>query len=78
MLLACLHPGFPKSRGDYLHISCNEEIRSISVYDATGKRFNVNALSSTNLIDVSALASGVYFLSVENLQSRSVFKFVKL
>jgi hypothetical protein len=71
---------FPNPTGDYLTIEAGDDaLRTVSVYDAEGKRVLTKNLSTSGMLDVTSLNPGSYFLRVEYAEGRWQWaKFVKI
>ncbi len=72
---------YPNPVRDYLNISLNRgdsSINEMEVYDISGKLVVTKLLASNDVINVSQLKSGLYFLKVKTDVSDSIQKFVKL
>ena len=58
----------------YLHIS--SDVESITVRDLMGRAL-IEVVENTNSIDVSSLASGVYFVEISSNSQTQILKFIK-
>ena len=67
---------YPNPTGDFINIRTNEEIISVSVYNASGNRI-INHAGSTNRIDVQAVPSGMYLLEIRTKNKMITEKFIK-
>ena len=56
---------YPNPTSDYLKFTSQEKVKSVSVFDASGKNVTVNL--SNNEVDVRNLAKGVYTVSYTHL-----------
>ena len=65
---------YPNPVVDYLHIS--SEVESIIVRDLMGRAL-IEVEENTNVIDVSSLASGVYFVEISLNSQTQILKFIK-
>lgn len=66
---------YPNPTKGMLGIQGAEAINNASLTDVSGKTFNVNVVSGS--IDMSSLASGVYFLNLGTTEGSSIIKVVK-
>ncbi len=67
---------YPNPVMDLLHINSFTKVTSVSIVDIIGKTVYKKQLA-TDVIDVSNLKSGIYFLSVSTGAGRYTFKFMK-
>ncbi len=68
---------FPNPVQDILNIQTQESIKEIAVYDVLGKKVAISQITS-NSIDVSNLAKGLYFVKVIGLENKNfTSKFIK-
>lgn len=65
----------PTSNSININYGANVIIKKIIISDITGKV--INAYPATNKLDVSQLASGQYFITVQTTQQQKVFKISK-
>lgn len=54
---------YPNPATDYINIESDYSIRTFEIYNNLGQKFD-SQLTNNNSIDVSQLASGVYFISI--------------
>jgi hypothetical protein len=67
---------YPNPVNDRLHINCNEAINKIEIFSCNG--FLVNSFEgNTDLLNVSNLQSGMYFLKVYTKKDVSIMKLIK-
>lgn len=68
---------YPNPVQDVINITTkgNESIKQVQLLDVQGKEINVSL--NNNQVDVSNLASGMYFIYVETEAGRNALKFVK-
>lgn len=66
---------YPNPAQAELNILFEEEISEIKIYDLNGRLLTEGV--SDKLVDVSKLASGVYFLELISINGKSVQKFIK-
>ena len=66
---------YPNPTKDRLNIVCNDEIEEIRVFDLNGRR--VIEGFSENIVDVSELSPGLYFIELNTINGRSIKKFMK-
>jgi hypothetical protein len=67
---------FPNPAEDFIQLNLSQPIAALCVFDANGKRLTVNVFDD-NLIEVSQLKPGVYFLDVVTETSSYCLKFIK-
>jgi hypothetical protein len=67
---------FPNPAEDFIQLKLSQPIAALRVFDANGKQLTVNVFED-NLIQVSQLKPGVYFLNVETETSSYCLKFIK-
>jgi hypothetical protein len=67
---------FPNPAEDFIQLKLSQPIAALSVFDANGKRLTVNVFDD-NLIEVSQLEPGVYFMDVVTETSSYCLKFIK-
>lgn len=56
---------FPNPANSFINISSNQEIKSIDIYNVTGQLVGRN--QNSNILDITALSSGIYLATVETL-----------
>ena len=66
---------YPNPTSDYLKFTSQEKVKSVSVFDASGKNVTVNL--SNNEVDVRNLAKGVYIIKAETASGVVTDKFIK-
>ncbi len=66
---------YPNPTSDILNIRSKDKVKQVSVYDLSGKRFEIKL--DRNSADVSALQSGVYMIVVETDGGKIAEKFIK-
>lgn len=66
---------YPNPTSNQLQLKTEEQIKSILITDINGKAIEVNV--NNNLVDVSNLSSGLYFIEVETEEGILRDKFVK-
>lgn len=66
---------YPNPANDILNINSKEKIKSIVIYDLSGKRLKTPR--PTNKVDVSTLPVGTYLINVETKDGISTEKFIK-
>ena len=66
---------YPNPTQDQLNILFEEEISEIKIYDLNGRLLTEGV--SDKIVDVSKLASGVYFLELISINGKNVQKFIK-
>ncbi|HEX8269477.1 MAG TPA: T9SS type A sorting domain-containing protein [Flavobacterium sp.] len=70
---------YPNPANAELTITSHDQISGIAVYDLNGRKVShrngVNAMDC--VVDVSALAGGMYFIEVQHAGAKEVLKFVK-
>jgi len=70
---------FPNPAEDYVYINSSENIRSIKLYDISGRSLNVGFIRDLNKLVLSNLRSGLYLLSLEDENgSIEVLKVIKV
>lgn len=68
---------WPVPAGDQLHITNNDNMKSLSVYNTIGVKA-LDPKSSDGIIDISGLSSGVFFLLItDNTGKKQMLKFIK-
>ncbi len=68
---------FPNPASDILNISGMQTALDIIIYDLSGKiQFDLTSFEG-GLIDISNLASGIYFLRMQNDKESQMVKFIK-
>ncbi len=65
----------PNPATDFITLSGIGKIKSVSVYDMSGKNIRVNIID--NIVDVKALNSGTYIINIETDNERISEKFIK-
>ncbi|MCL5130366.1 T9SS type A sorting domain-containing protein [Algibacter sp. L4_22] len=69
---------YPNPTTDKLHVESKEVLIKFQVFDIQGQLVFKSPLDNTNIIDVSKLTSGMYFIELQNeLGNRKSFKFIK-
>lgn len=69
---------YPNPTADNLHIENNLSIDALELYSLTGQRILTRTVNNTNVtVDLSALASGVYFVNVKVGNANKVIRVVK-
>lgn len=68
---------YPNPASNQLQIQIADAVKSVSVYDLNGRRHNVFVENENKTVHVSALAAGLYLLSVETSSGNASVKFVK-
>ena len=63
---------YPNPITNLLHISGNDEVKYLDIFDLSGKKLMTK--KGENTVDVSQLSAGIYFINVNN---KEAFKFVK-
>ncbi|WP_187478085.1 T9SS type A sorting domain-containing protein [Amniculibacterium sp. G2-70] len=66
---------YPNPTTDILNIKTKDKLKSVSVFDMSGKKMDVK-LNGTS-VDVKALRSGAYMISVETNKESQSLKFIK-
>ena len=66
---------YPNPVKDVLNIQSKEEVKSITLYDLSGK--NIKATYNYQEVDMSALPSGVYLLKINTVQGSVTKRVVK-
>ncbi|MEO8773666.1 MAG: T9SS type A sorting domain-containing protein [Gelidibacter sp.] len=67
---------YPNPVSDRIFIKSKTPVQSVKIYNILGKEFS-STLSNGNLIDVSSLSSGMYFLKLYSETSEHAFKILK-
>lgn len=67
---------YPNPTNDYLMIKAQHSILNVAIMDAYGKEI-LNEKKSTDKLNVSMLADGIYFLKINFLSSEVIIPFVK-
>ncbi len=65
----------PNPASDYITITGNERIKSVSVYDTSGKQLKVRVIN--NKVDVRELIPGSYIINIETEKGKISEKFIK-
>lgn len=65
---------FPNPSSDFMNIKCDEEIRSIKIYDIKG---SIIKSDNTSKVDISAFPKGNYVISIETKSGIETRKFIK-
>ncbi len=69
---------YPNPAKDIINISSLEKIENYKIVDILGKTISVNKPKNiSNIIDVSALKTGIYFIRIKTGTSSSTIKFIK-
>jgi hypothetical protein len=68
---------YPNPVADILHFKNYEQIKSLIIYDVTGKQVKATDKPSVSGIDISNLAAGVYVLKIETGENYSIRKIIK-
>lgn len=69
---------YPNPANDVLHIKANSAIKSIEIYDVQGKIIQTKITNVENeVLDVSNLTQGLYFLMIKTETGQKVEKLVK-
>lgn len=63
---------YPNPTTNVLHISGNDEVEYLDIFDQSGRKLMTK--KNVNTVDVSQLSAGIYFINVNN---KEAFKFVK-
>ena len=63
---------YPNTTTNVLHISGNDEVEYLDIFDQSGRKLMTQ--KNVNTVDVSQLSAGIYFINVNN---KEAFKFVK-
>lgn len=63
---------YPNPTTNVLHISGNDEVEYLDIFDLSGRKLMTT--KGVNTVDVSQLSAGIYFINVNN---KEAFKFVK-
>ncbi|WP_124641715.1 T9SS-dependent choice-of-anchor J family protein [Amniculibacterium aquaticum] len=66
---------YPNPTTDVLNIETKDKLKSVSVFDMSGKKMDLK-LNGTS-VDVKALRSGAYMISVETNKGSQSLKFIK-
>ena len=61
---------YPNPASNTFTVKSNDVVKSVRIYDTTGKQLAVFE-KNTELIDISGLPVGVYFVEVENLENKT-------
>jgi hypothetical protein len=67
---------FPNPAEDFIQLKLSQTITAMRIFDTNGKQLTVNVFDD-NLIEVSQLKPGVYFLDVVTETSSYCLKFIK-
>ncbi len=68
---------YPNPSNNKLFIKAAETNFSISIFDTNGRKVLFEKQINSNEIDVSALKSGMYFITIESSEGKSTKKFIK-
>lgn len=69
---------YPNPTSNYLYISTdNITVDSILVYSITGKQILNQATIQNNMVDVSSLSEGIYFIEIYSEGNKIIRKFIK-
>ncbi|MFN8319171.1 MAG: T9SS type A sorting domain-containing protein [Saprospiraceae bacterium] len=68
----------PNPANQLIQISNFKPDAKYEIFGQTGKRFNINTISQSGIIDISELESGLYFLKVNSNRNVDVLKFIKI
>lgn len=66
---------YPNPTTDVLHISSNDKINGVKLFDMTGRR--LNATLSGNTVDVNHLEKGNYIITIFTQKGKTSKKFIK-
>lgn len=66
---------YPNPASDVLNIKTKGKVKSITVYDLSGRRINAEVID--NKIDVKNFQSGTYLIDIETTLGKSFQKFIK-
>tara|TARA_R110002110_G_scaffold95109_9_gene245856 strand:+ start:615 stop:1577 length:963 start_codon:yes stop_codon:yes gene_type:complete len=66
---------YPNPANDEVNILFNEDIEEVRIYDLSGKLLLSGF--SERVVDVSVLATGLYFIELSSLKGKSIQKFIK-
>lgn len=67
---------YPNPTGDFVNIQTDDEILSVSIYNASGQRV-INLTGKVNKIDVQSIPSGMYLLEIKTKNKVVTEKFIK-
>ncbi|WP_347216928.1 T9SS type A sorting domain-containing protein [Chryseobacterium sp.] len=65
----------PNPTVDYLNVNSAEKIKSVEIFDMSGRKMNTNL--NENRIDVKNLNPGSYIISIETKEGKTTEKFIK-
>jgi len=69
---------YPNPVKDVLHVSFNQKINSVAIYNLIGQLINFNKPNATSAeIDMSALPQGPYILQIESDGKHKAIKIIK-
>lgn len=67
---------YPNPTSDFIHIDTKEKIKSIEVYDATGRKVD-SKINHENQVDVTKLLKGLYYIRINTNAKSLTSKFIK-
>ena len=69
---------FPNPASTFLLAETGKyKIKSLKIFDITGKICKPNIVAEENIIDISNLQQGLYFLEIKTNKSTEVLRFIK-
>ncbi|WP_300668785.1 T9SS type A sorting domain-containing protein [Soonwooa sp.] len=67
---------YPNPTSDVININSKEKIKTIEIYDATGK-IMISTINSNNQVDVRKLINGIYYIRISTDNNNFTSKFIK-